>query len=112
MEEIDLDLALLGSLRELLGPKFEELITTFNTDCGKRLDRLGEALPLLDFSVIRHESHGVKGSSRNIGANSLAELCGELETKAKNEEAEGMQPLFTAIQQKFAAVAAQLESLL
>lgn len=111
-EEIDLDTGMLESLRDLLGDKFVELITTYNRDCAVRLDKIREALPARDYSVINHEAHGVKGSSRNLGANSLAQLCGELEAKAKTGDGSDMEQLFSAIEQQFAAIAARLESLI
>lgn len=111
-DDVDLDLSMLEGLRDLLGPKFVELIITYNTDCGARIERIKAAMPVQDFSVITHEAHGVKGSSRNIGANSLAHLCGVLETNAKAEDATDMEQLFSAIEQQFAVVAARLESLI
>jgi Hpt domain. len=54
----------------------------------------------------------VKGSSRNMGANSLALLCDQMETKAKVEDAVAMPQIFSAIEQEFAATAQQLNNLL
>lgn len=111
-DNVDLDLSMLEGLRDLLGPKFIELIMTYNGDCGARINRIQAAMPVKDFAVITHEAHGVRGSSRNIGANSLAQLCGELEAKAKAGDATDMEQLFSAIKQNFAAVAAKLQSLI
>jgi len=110
--ETDLDTKTLESLKALLGDKFVELINTFITDCGARLTRMGTAIEASDFSAIRHEAHGIKGSSRNIGANGLAALSGEMEDKAKAEEGSDMAKLFTAIEQEFAAVAGILKSMI
>jgi len=110
--KIDLDLGMLEGLRDLLGEKFVELIITYNRDCGERIEKIREALPERNYEVINQEAHGVKGSSRNIGANSLAEVCGELESKAKAEDGNDIEQLFSAIEQQFAAVKRELSSLL
>ncbi|WP_045860414.1 Hpt domain-containing protein [Teredinibacter purpureus] len=109
---VDIDLPMLESLRDLLGEKFPELIRTYNEDCAARISRMGIALENHDFVQINHEAHGVKGSSRNMGANSLALLCDQMETKAKVEDAVAMPQIFSAIEQEFAATAQQLNNLL
>lgn len=109
---VDIDLVMLEGLRELLNGKFVELVTTYNTDCGKRLERIQSAIPSADFAVIRHEAHGLKGSSRNIGANSLAACCEQLEAKAQAGDTAGMEQIFSAMEQQFAAVSAQLNQLI
>ena len=110
--EIDLDLHMLEGLRDLLGEKFTQLVETYNSDCEQRLSNAGKAIAVREFSVINHEAHGVKGSSRNIGANGLAKLCGELESKAKAEDDANIEQLFSAIEQEFAAVKQKLTNLL
>ncbi len=112
MGEIDLDVGMLEGLRELLGDKFVELINTFNADCGARLQRMKGGLEAMDFELIRNEAHGVKGSSRNIGANSLASLAGSMEEKARAADNVDMEQLFSAIEQQFAAVSEKLKGLL
>ncbi|WP_018015552.1 Hpt domain-containing protein [Teredinibacter turnerae] len=107
-----LDTAMLASLRELLADKFVELVTTYNRDCALRIDAIRSALLTPEFAVINHEAHGIKGSSRNIGANSLADLCEKLEQKARAQDSAGMEQLFTAIEQDFAVVSAELTQLI
>ncbi|SMF36514.1 HPt (histidine-containing phosphotransfer) domain-containing protein [Alteromonadaceae bacterium Bs31] len=112
MSDVDLDTGMLEGLRELLGEKFVELISTFNSDCRARLDRIKVGLEEQNFDVIRNESHGVKGSCRNMGANSLAALAGALEDKAVARDATEMEQLFSAAEQQFAAIADKLRALL
>jgi len=110
--EADLDMVMLEGLKKLLADKFDELITTFNSDCAARIGRIADALPDQNFTVICHEAHGVKGSCRNMGVNSLAELCDKMESKARVQDGSDMEQLFAAIEQQFAAASNQLISLL
>lgn len=104
------DQAMLAQLQELLADRFSELVERFITDGGKRVDLLREAIPLKDFDVIHAEAHGLKGSSRNIGANILGEVCGQLEQQGRHQSDENLETLFAAVEQEFAAVCDVLSS--
>lgn len=105
-----IDAAMLAQLQELLGERFAELIDRFIGDGNRRMDLLRLAVPARDFEVIHAEAHGLKGSSRNIGANDLGQVCGDLEQKGRNSDDTGVDPLFAAVEQEFAAVCAVLRS--
>lgn len=109
---VDLDLGMLQGLKDLLGEKFVELVKTYNSDSMRRIELMRDALQVSDFDTIKHEAHGLKGSSRNVGANSLAALCGDMEIKGKEQDAANMEQLFSAIEQQFAAISAQLRELI
>lgn len=110
-ENVVLDREMIENLRMILGEKFGRLTTTYISDCEQRVTRLHDAIKSGDFSAIVQESHGLKGSSRNIGANALADLCAQVEEKSKRGESEGLPMLFAGVQKNFAAVSNALRSL-
>lgn len=105
-----LDAAMLAQLQELLGERFSELVERFIEDGERRITLLRNAIAQPDFDVVHAEAHGLKGSSRNIGANDLGALCDELEQLAKERNASTMPTLFAALEQEFAAVCAELRT--
>ncbi len=105
-----IDTAMISQLQELLADRFAELVERFVTDGNKRMDLLRVAVPARDFEVIHAEAHGLKGSSRNIGANILGGVCGDLENLGRIGSDEAIETLFAAVEQEFAAVCGILNS--
>lgn len=105
-----LNSAMIEQLRELLEDRFDELVDRFVTDGQARVDLLKEASSSLNFDVVYTEAHGLKGSSRNVGADPLGDLCAKLEAQGKAANGEGLEQLFAAIEQEFAAVCTALRN--
>jgi len=80
-----ISLAVLEGLRKFQQtgePDFvTELIDLFLNDTGVQLEFLRVAVSKNDVPEVRRLAHLVKGSSGNIGAGGMAELCQEMETK-------------------------------
>jgi len=112
MSQTDLDINHLMMLQELLADRFDELIETYLNDSQARLTSIIRAIHVCDLDAICKEAHGLKGSSRNIGANSLAELCEVLENQTREGELAHGQQQLAAIQQKAAAVSEHLKTFL
>jgi len=104
-----IDTTMLESLQSLLGANFDVLLSTYLNDSNKRIERLEAALETKDFSLINEEAHGLKGSSRNIGAVDLADVCEILETKGREQDQDGLEQLFASVQQKFAVLTEGLQ---
>ncbi len=99
-----IDEAMMAQLKDLLEDRFGELIERFMSDSGKRMALLKAAVPVLDYEVLYAEAHGLKGSSRNIGANPLGDACDVLEAIGRNKGGGDVESSFAAIEQEFAAV--------
>lgn len=112
MSQARLDEAMIDQLRDLLAGRFGELVARFIADGEKRLSLLRNALIARDYSMIFAEAHGLKGSCRNVGAGSLGDLCALLEAQGKDRSDQGLEQLFAAIEQEFAAVAIALQKTL
>lgn len=105
-----IDGVMLAQLQELLGERFAELVERFVSDGNRRLELLRVAVPAQNFDVIHAEAHGLKGSSRNVGANDLGEVCGVLEQRGRDANPSDIDTLFVSVEQEFAAVCDELRS--
>ncbi|WP_434563012.1 Hpt domain-containing protein [Pseudomonas sp. R1-6] len=101
MNEIHLDLDVLSTLKEVMEDGYPELLDTFLKDSEARLRVLHEAR---DAQMLSATAHSFKGSSGNMGAIRLAELCGELEQRAKEPSLRGIESLVNEIDSEFAHV--------
>lgn len=100
--ENHLDREILQTLQEVLDDEFPLLISTFLTDSEERIHSLQKALASQDSEALRRAAHSFKGSCHNLGAVHLAELCQEIETRAQQNELEGLEQKLVEIQQEFA----------
>lgn len=107
-----IDAAMISQLQDLLGERFVELVQRFVEDGMRRMNLLRAAVRDRNFETIYAEAHGLKGSSRNIGANPLGNYCAELEGKGRVADESALETLFAAVEQEFAAVCEILHSYL
>jgi PAS domain S-box-containing protein len=70
----------------------------------KDMERLAAAVRGGDATAVAIRAHGLKSSSANVGAQRLAELCGELEAAARAGTDAGFGELFARIAREFDAV--------
>ncbi len=104
-------------LKELMEEEFPILIRTFIDDSYVRLDRLIMHVSHKNYEEIRREAHSFKGSSSNMGAITLTELCLALEhlsAKTKldqsNENFAALQEMTNSIQSELKTVAEELKT--
>jgi HPt (histidine-containing phosphotransfer) domain-containing protein len=96
-----LDRDLLNALQEVMEEGYPELLDTFIADSEERLRVLRNAD---DAAQLMSAAHSFKGSSSNMGAVRLAELCHELEQRAKQKCPAGIEKLVGEIDGEFAIV--------
>jgi HPt (histidine-containing phosphotransfer) domain-containing protein len=96
-----LDPDVLSALREVMEDGFSTLVDTFLDDCEARLQLLRQADTA---AQLIETAHSFKGSSSNMGAVRLAELCGQLERYASTLPAGDIGQLIAAINGEFALV--------
>ena len=86
-----LDPATMAELRSLNTPEtpglFQELTHCFLADFPKVLSRLHEARAKEDLQKVHQLAHTLKGSSANMGALRVAELCRKLEQECLTGDA-------------------------
>ncbi len=79
-EIIDSDIV--AELKDVMGDDFSVLVDSFIRDGQQRLQALRQALAGGDRETLRAQAHSFKGSSSNLGALQVCELCLSMETLA------------------------------
>ena len=106
-----LDTEALDTLKEVMEDEFQLLIDTFIQDSSERLVNLQGALQRDDAEEVRRLAHSFKGSSGNIGAPHLSELCAQVEASGREAQLAGVASTLAAIETEFAAVKEELAQL-
>ncbi|CAI8825945.1 Hpt domain-containing protein [Pseudomonas sp. YuFO20] len=101
MTDEHLDLDALSALREVMEDEYPKLLDTFLSDSEERLGLLRKAQ---QGAQLIEEAHSFKGSSLNMGAVRLAELCGQLEKSANSLSSLDISELIAKIDGEFAFV--------
>ncbi len=81
----------LKELKELLGDTYKDLLEAYLSDGPKRLDQMRSAFQDLDFETLASAAHALKGSSSNMGAQELSEVCAEIEKLARSNSTDGLE---------------------
>ena len=75
-----------------------------------QIDQLKTAVAENDCDAILTISHQLKGSSANLGANKLADVCSRLESAAKENQLNDSASLFSEIQGTFERTQVQFQA--
>ncbi len=95
-----LDAETLVVLKEVMEDEFQSLVDTFLSDAAMRLTDLRAAYNTQNTDSLRRAAHSFKGSSGNVGALRLAELCLQIEQTARSESLEGLDAIIDASAQE------------
>jgi len=90
--------SVLIELQEILGEDYQLFLQTFCEDTTNRLAKMHAALVNNDVSILKQESHSLKGSSSNLGAHCLFNACHDLEEYSKREDLAQLGDLVDAVQ--------------
>lgn len=101
-ESVDTDT--LTTLQEIMEDDFHELIHTFLEDSEMRIPQLRVQLAAADSEALRLTAHSLKGSSSNLGAKPLADLCFRVEQQAAQQKLDGLEDTLDEIDEEFARV--------
>ncbi len=99
MEHLDRDA--LSALQDIMEDEYPLLLDTFLEDSRKRLGQLHQASNAVDLGAA---AHSFKGSSSNMGALRLAELCRQLEQLAGQLPLVGVEELINQIDHEYELV--------
>jgi|TARA_B110000116_G_scaffold145681_1_gene126155 HPt (histidine-containing phosphotransfer) domain-containing protein len=106
-----LDGDILAMLKDVMEDEFPVLIDTYLIDAAIRIKALREALDEQDAEMVRITAHSFKGSSSNIGAAPLADLCMVIENSAHKGQLAGIESTLDEVEQEFMAVKQVLSEL-
>jgi two-component system sensor histidine kinase/response regulator len=101
-----LDPGVVGGLVDMFGESREmsHLVDTFIENAITRLEELHRGLEGSDAGLVARTCHSLKGSSANLGALTLAELCAELERASTNHEMVGGADILRRLEAEFGRV--------
>jgi two-component system, sensor histidine kinase and response regulator len=111
-----LDPAVLDSLRQLTVPGEEDVLvqvlTLFMAEVPARVQRVAEAHRAADAVGMQRAAHSLKGSSGNIGARALYEVCRQIDERGKAGDLAGAGPLLDRLDAEYARVDAAIRQML
>lgn len=107
MVDVHLDPDVLSGLQEVMEGEYPKLLETFLGDSQKRIEALRTARD--DAKALGRIAHSFKGSSGNLGAVRLAQLCQRLELES-GEPTANLEALVDQIDHEFALVKPLYES--
>ena len=111
-----LDADALARLRELdphgQSRLLERVLRAFESSASRLARQFEEARAAGDMPGVRHVVHTLKSSSASIGAMKLSRMCSDLETRARNEQAEGMAERIAQLQSEVEIVRTALKRVL
>lgn len=100
-EKPHVDPTTLEALQDVMEEEYPLLLDTFLDDSQLRLNELHRSRDLVELG---HAAHSFKGSSSNMGAMRLAQLCSELEQYCRQGGLEGVNAYVQRIDSEFAVV--------
>jgi HPt (histidine-containing phosphotransfer) domain-containing protein len=101
----------LRSLQTESSPGFlAELIDLFLKEAAQHVAKLRAASEGRDLGALERAAHTLKGSSGNLGAETLSRLCARLQTAAKAAEWDGILALLADLEREYVQVEAELKA--
>ncbi len=101
----------LNTLHEVMEDEYLTLIDVFLKDSDLRMALFRQASrtmtfdrPSLNMGELGLAAHSFKGSSSNMGAVMLSELCLRLEEQARREQPEGLEQLIALIDEEYQSI--------
>lgn len=106
MSVVHLDYSVLTTLQEVMEDEYPTLLDVFLKDSEYRISRLRQLMSVAAFDLqeLSLTAHSFKGSSGNMGALRLAELCRELEERSRRGESDGLCELLAAVDSEYSTV--------
>ena len=111
-----LDPDVVESLRQLTPPGepdvLGEVLQLFLDEVPKKIDVLRSAMASGDAANVQRTAHSLKGSSGNIGARAMHDVCRQLDDRAKSAELWRLQPLVDSLTVEYKKVEVEIRRLL
>ncbi|GFM65771.1 Hpt domain-containing protein [Pseudomonas cichorii] len=103
---IHLDYSVLSVLQEVMEDEYPTLLDVFLKDSEQRVTQLRRAIDteLLDMQELSLTAHSFKGSSSNMGAMVLSDLCRQLEERARQQQRAGLEELIGLIDSEYLTI--------
>jgi two-component system sensor histidine kinase/response regulator len=90
----------------------QRVVAAYVDDTPQHLNTLRQAIAGVDPGNLRKIAHSLKSSSANVGAETLAQMCKDMETLGRTDTTEGASCILTNMEREFQAVCHSLHALL
>ena len=111
-----LDPAVVDSLRQLTPPGepdvLGEVLRLFLDEVPRRVERLKAAWRESNAGELQRAAHSLKGSSGNIGARHMHEICKQLDQRGTAGDFNGARHLIDSLDEEYTRVEAEIHRLL
>lgn len=111
-----LDPEVIDSLRQLSAPgepdALREVLLLFLDDVPRRMARLNASYEDGNAIELQRAAHSLKGSSGNIGARRMFDVCRQLDERGHAADFDGARPLLASLAQEYARVEAEIRQIL
>ena len=111
-----LDPDVIERLRQLTPPGEPDvlgaILQLFLDEVPKKIDSVRVAMAAGDASQVQRTAHSLKGSSGNIGALAMYDVCRQLDDRAKSGNLVLLQPLVESLAAEYRKVEAEIRRLL
>lgn len=103
---IHVDSSVLSALQDVMEAEYPTLLDVFLEDSEQRVAQLTEGphATAADLQALCLNAHSFKGSSANMGALKLSELCQQLEDQSRRGKLEGLDLLIEQIRSEYLTV--------
>lgn len=103
---IHVDTSVLNALQDVMEDEYPTLLDVFLKDSEQRVVQLRRVIdsPALDLQALSLDAHSFKGSTANMGALQLSELCRQLEDLTRLGKREGIEQLIDDIHDEYLTV--------
>ncbi|MCF5713237.1 Hpt domain-containing protein [Pseudomonas tremae] len=103
---IHLDYSVLNALQEVMEDEYPTLLDVFLKDSEQRIVQLRQAVETgnMDLQELSLTAHSFKGSSSNMGALRLSDLCRQLEDCARQHQSLGLAELVGKIDNEYLTI--------
>jgi HPt (histidine-containing phosphotransfer) domain-containing protein len=90
----------------------QRVIAAYVDDTPQHLRTLRQAIAGFDAGNLRKVAHSLKSSSANVGAETLAQMCKDMENLGRADSTEGASGILTDMEHEFQAVRHSLSAIL
>jgi len=90
----------------------QKVVSAWVDDTPQCLETLRQAVAELDALGVRKAAHSLKSASANVGADSFARLCRQLEQLGRDDTTEGASGILNDMEREFQAVRHSLSAIL
>ena len=103
---IHVDTSVLSALQDVMEDEYPTLLDVFLKDSEQRVTQLRQSIdgPTPDLQALSLDAHSFKGSTANMGALQLSELCRQLEDQTRLGKREGIEQLIAQIHSEYLTV--------